>query len=357
MFVAGSGVQLLHLQRRFFASNASAESLGSCPVHALPRALLTGGASDDLILARVARPLAGVLFDRRFLRVPDLVDVWIDARDREQVRRRMNQTTRQTARALLAAGYSWSETRDPAAFERFYERYYLPFVAARHAELAVVRERPVLRRYFRQGSLLWITQDGEEIAGLLQRVDRSVSTHLAVGIREGDLEARRRGALNAINLFGIELAAQRGLSWVNLGGCLPSPREGSLAHKRAWGGELRERRDSHQNLLVRWPRFTPRVARFLADVPLIVRDRDGLAALAALLGDAPVEPRQAQRLWRRWRMPGLQRLYVLTEHGWRAWSRGDARPPTGRLRLAAASAAEDVLASTQDAACLAPEAS
>ena len=138
---------------------------------------------------------------------------------------------------------------------------------------------------------------------------------------------------------------------MNLGGCLPSPRDGSLAHKRAWGGELRERRDSHHDLLVRWPRFTPRVACFLADVPLIVRDREGLAALAALPGDAPAEPRLAQRLWRQWRMPGLRRLHVLAEHGWRTWSRGDGRPPPGELRLGAASSVEDVLASTRDAAC------
>jgi hypothetical protein len=356
MLVAGSSAQLLHLRRRFFASDASAESLGSCPVHALPRALLARGASDDLILARVARPLAGLVFDRRFLRAPDLVDVWIDARDRERVWRRMNQTTRHAARALLAAGYSWSEARDPAAFERFYDRYYLPFVAARHAELAIVRERPVLRRHFRQGSILWITRDGEEVAGVLQSVDGRVSTHLVVGTRGGDLEARHRGALDATNLFGIELAIRRGLAWVNLGGCLPSPRDGSLAHKRAWGGELRERRDSHHDLLVRWPRFTPRVARFLADAPLIVRDRGGLAALAALPGDGPAEPRLAQRLWRQWRMPGLRQVHVLAEQGWRAWSRGDARPPLGGLRLGAAGSVEDVLASTQDAACPAREA-
>jgi hypothetical protein len=358
MLVAGSGAQLLHLRHRFFASDVRTESLGACPVHALPRTLLARGASDDLILARVARPLAGLLFDRRFLRAPEFVDVWIDARDPEQVRRRMNQTTRHTARGLLAAGYSWSEGRDQAAFERFYDHYYLPFVAARHAGLAIVRERPVLRRHFRQGSILWITRDGEEVAGVLQRVDGRVSAQLVVGTRGGDLEARHRGALEATNLFGIELALRRGLDWVSLGGCMPSPRDGSLASKRAWGGELRERRDSHHDLLVRWPRFTPRVARFLADAPLIVRDRDrdGLAALAALPGDGPAEPRLAQRLWRQWRMPGLRRLHVLAEHGWRAWSRGDARPPPARLRLGAASAVEDVLASTQDAACLAREA-
>ena len=344
LLAAGTRPQLLHLQRQLLAGELRTEALGTCPIHALPRILLARGGDDDLTVARVARPLAGWIFDRRFLRVPDFVDVWIDVRDREQVWRRMKHSTRQTARRLPARGYAWSEAHDPAAFERFYDRYYLPFVVARHDELAIVRERPVLRRHFGRGGVVWISKDNKEVAGFLYRVDGRVLSLLVVGTLGGSLEARRDGVLDAMKLFGIELALGRGLDWVNLGSCLPSPRDGSLASKRAWGGELRERRDSHHDLLVRWPRFTPRVARFLADAPLIVRDRDGLAALAALPGDGPAEPRLAQRLWQQWRMPGLERLHVVAPDGWRAWRKGDEPPPPGRLRLCVAGAVEDVLA-------------
>ena len=219
-----------------------------------------------------------------------------------------------------------------------------------------MRERPVLRRHFGRGGVLWISKDGKEVAGVLYRVDGRVLSLLVVGTLGGGLEARRDGVLDAMKLFGIELALGRGLDWVNLGGCLPSPRDGSLANKRAWGGELRERRDSHHDLLVRWPRFTPRVARFLADAPLFVRDREGSPRWPRCRGTRPAEPRLAQRLWRQWRMPGLERLHVVAPDGWRAWRQGDAPPPPGRLRLCAAGVVEDVLASTQDAACLAREA-
>ena len=85
LLIAGAGAQLLHLQRQFLAGELRAEALGTCPIHALPRALLALGRDDDLIVARVARPLASLVFDQRFLRVPELVDVWIDVRDREQM--------------------------------------------------------------------------------------------------------------------------------------------------------------------------------------------------------------------------------------------------------------------------------
>jgi hypothetical protein len=115
---------------------------------------------------------------------------------------------------------------------------------------------------------------------------------------------------------------------------------------------LREKRDSHHDLLVRWPRFTPRVARFLADAPVFVREPAGLAALAAVPAG---EPPLASRLWRHWRMPGLERLHVVAPDGWRAWRQGEAAPPDARIRLCAAGAVEDVLASTQEAAGLTRE--
>jgi hypothetical protein len=356
VLVAGSGVQLPYFGRRLFDGEVRAEALGACQVHALPGKLLALGGGDDLIMARVARPLAALFFDACFLPVPDMVDVWLDLRDPADVVRRMDRKAQRMVRMLRAGDHSWSDAHEPAAFERFYNRYYLPSAAARHGDLAAVRERPILRRHFRRGGVLWVRKGGEEeeAAGLLYCVDGRAASLPAAGTRGGDLAARRQGALDAAKLFAIELALDRGLDWVNLGGCMPSPRDGSLANKRAWGGVLRERRGSHHDLLLRWPRFTPRVARFLADAPVFVREPAGLAALAAV---PTGEPHLASRLWRHWRMPGLERLHVVAPDCWRAWRREDAPPPpAGRLRLCAAGAAEDVLASTQDAACLAREA-
>jgi hypothetical protein len=347
ILMAGSGAQLLYLQRRFFI-DAEIEDLGRCPVHALRRTLLAQGAEDDLIVARVARCLAGAISGGRFLRVPDLVDVWLDVRDRNETARRMSKVMRRTSRALLEYGFSWSERHDPSDFECFYDNYYLPFASARHHEMAVVRERPVLRRHFRSGGILWIAKDGEEVAAALYRIDGGVCTALAVGTRNGSLEVRRQGALSAINLFAIEFALQRKLHWINLGGCIASPSDGSFAHKRALGGELRDRRESHRDLLVRWPRFTPRVARFLADVPLIARGRNGLAALAAL---PMAEPRLALQLWQQWELPGLDRLYVIAADRWRPWRKGDAAPPEpGKVWLCDPAAIEEIFLSACDAA-------
>src|SRR5690348_11140876 len=43
MLVAGSCTALLHLQRQFLVHDAEIESLGNCPIHALPRTLLALG--------------------------------------------------------------------------------------------------------------------------------------------------------------------------------------------------------------------------------------------------------------------------------------------------------------------------
>jgi hypothetical protein len=128
---------------------------------------------------------------------------------------------------------------------------------------------------------------------------------------------------------------------------MASPSNGSFANKRAWGGELRDRHDSHRDLLVRWPRFTPRVARFLADVPLIARGRNGLVVLAAL---PTGEPRLALQLWRQWELPGLDRLYVVAADRWRPWRKGDAPPVPGKVWLCEPAPTEEIFTSARDAA-------
>ena len=167
-----------------------------------------------------------------------------------------------------------------------------------------------------------------------------------------------------MKLFGIEYALGRGLDWVNLGGCLPSPRDGSLANKRAWGGELRDRRDSHHDLLVRWPRFTPRVGR-LSGRHARVRPRaggvrrarggshrraaPGVATVAAVADAWPgaasrrglgwmarlAAGRDAPATWqapavRRGRRRGRPRViqgtrYLMDEAGWRLSDRGSGQ--------------------------------
>src|SRR4051794_41942505 len=114
----------------------------------------------------------------------------------------MKHSTRQTARRLPARGYAWSEAHDPAAFELFYDRYYLPFVVARHDERAIVRERPILRRHFGRGGVVWISKDDKEVAGVLYPLHGRGPSLLGRGTLGGSPRAHPPRGVGAGEMFG-----------------------------------------------------------------------------------------------------------------------------------------------------------
>lgn len=196
---------------------------------------------------------------------------------------------------------------------------------------------------------MWIEREGEAIAGQLFEPNGAVLRLLSVGTLHGREEYRRLGALEASNLFGIDHARATGKAWLDLGGSLPSLKDGSLMNKRSWGGVLRERRECHRDFAIRWPAFNRRVARFLENVPLVIRDGPRLSSLTAISSASPLDPVVACKRWRQLAPRDLHRLYVVALHGWQAIRAGTALPPKECLWLCDPGPSESVLASAREA--------
>lgn len=310
VMVAGAGSTIDYLLGRLFTSPPQVEACGSTSILALPDRLARQR-SDDLILARVPRFLARRWSDERFLRLPEAVDAWLPL-DRGDPLANANESVRRGVRKVRAAGMTWSLARDQADFEYFYDRLYLPFIHARFDQQAVVRQRSVLRRAFRQGGILWIERGEERVGGQLFAIDGR-TLHVVAQAVDHIQELRRANLLYASTLCTMDYACSEGLTRLDLGGSLPSLRDGVLAHKKSWGAQLKERPTSHHDILVRWPSWNGRWIRFLADVPLVFRTASGLASITALPESGIGEPRSANRLWRQLAPAGLERLYVIAE--------------------------------------------
>jgi hypothetical protein len=347
MLVAGSGPNLDYLTRRFFDGSPQVEPLGWASPLTLARRLDQLENDDDLILARIARPFAA-LMDDRYIRAPDLVDLWLEVAEADEVLSRASPSVRRRVRELRRLGLTWSLSSDPADLERFYRDYYVPFAQARFGDLAIIQPQSDLHRRFRFGGLAWIRKDGEAILGQLFEPDGDVLRLLSLGAKDGREEYRSLGAFAATKLFGIEQAQATRRAWLNLGGSMPSLRDGSLMSKRSWGGVLRDRENSHRDFVIRWPAFNRRVARFLDDVPLVIRDGRGLSSLTAISSGSPVDPAAAFRRWRQLAPRGLHRFCVATAHGWQALRAGTAPPPAGSVWLCDPCPSESILASARE---------
>lgn len=321
MVVAGDGTAVRYLARRFFPAEPHRRFLRHATLPSLPEVLLACGRDTDLTVAHVERPVAARRFDARFFRMPEAVDAWVAITDDPADLTRASKTSKHNARLVREHGLTWTVSHDPADFDDFYRRMYLPYAHRRFGDAAFIRGRRGMARDFREGGILWVRREDTTIAGGLFRVrGREMCLRGSPGTVAGDTDPVRKGALSALYLFSAEYARRHGLRWLNFGASLPSLGDGALRYKRSWGATLCDRPQSHHDLVVRWSRMSPAVAAFLRDTPLVIREGSGFAAVTAV-GTEP--PASVGRHVRMLATPGLARLLVVVPDRWETPTRPD----------------------------------
>jgi hypothetical protein len=315
MLIAGAPTAVQYLVQRFFDAETAWQELGSTPIYALPRTLREHAASVDLVVARVQRPLARWLFDEGFVRVPEAVGAQLKVQTNDATFAGAHKTAKRNIEQVRKNQLTWCVSHELKDFEHFYDAMYVPFAIARYGESAFIRNRHALRRRFRQGGLIWIIQQDDIIAGQIFQVNKSVLHLLGPGTFQGSAAPVKQGAFSALYVFAAAYAQQKGLQWLDLGASMPSLRDGVLMHKRGWGAMLTNRHESAHDLVLRWNTFNPSLNQFFADVPLIFRDQEALSALMTLPDQEPITPKLINALQSKFMMPGLHRLYVMTENG------------------------------------------
>ena len=313
VIAAGTSLTLDHLVECFFSGPTVIHALGRASLPRLPRRLDTMADACDLVVACVPRVWGGS-FGRHFLRMPALIGAGLRAGpDLATTLAAASRTVRADARRVRDGGYDWVFASALTDFERFYDTLYLPFVGERFGALGRSRRRQELRREFRHGGgMIWVRHGGRPVAGSIVRIKGDALLVVAEAVEPSWLAGPRPGAQTALNLAACELAEQRGLTWIDLGGSLPSLRDGVLRNKRAWGAVFAPWRDSHRDILIRWGMpASPAVTSFLRAVAPVFTTSSGLAGLVAdtAEGDAGA--------WRRLGAPGIAPLFVIGGAGGR----------------------------------------
>ena len=166
---AGDGMTLSFLLQRLGRMSAAA----LCPtgLAGLSVALRRAAEEGDLVLAMVPRAI-GRRIGRGFLRVPALVSLALEVKhDLELTLAQATTTVRRDARRVVEMGVTWTVSHALSELDQFYDNYYAPSVRQRFGELAVVRQRSMLRRQFRHGgALIWLEQSGRRIGGSVVQV-------------------------------------------------------------------------------------------------------------------------------------------------------------------------------------------
>ncbi|MHB8093687.1 MAG: GNAT family N-acetyltransferase [Candidatus Aminicenantales bacterium] len=279
-------------------------------------------ARADLVVVHGDGALARPFSRRGFLMIPDWVGLRLDLADWEGGTRPFpaNKTIRENMRRIRKHGYSFEVTTDPALFELFYREMYLPFIPPRFGETAQIVGRRLMKLFFDGGVLLLVRRDDAYVAGniILRFPDRAKS--IILGLRGGDPDLKRKAALSASYYFTIRWALDNGLRWLDFGECRPFLNDGLLLFKKRWGMSLEKARLQPDGYGLKVMRFSPAVRDFLAGNPFVFFDRGKPKGLVLAASDRALSSEDVRSLAGSLFLPGLGKLFVLSESGFEAGS-------------------------------------
>ncbi len=147
LLVAGQGLSVDYLSKRFFAAEPQREPVAHISIWALPGLLQQLQSSADLTIARVDQFSAHLFFDANYLSVPEWVGSWLKipkdpfslARAGDNVRADMRRIRRNQLQSVISHG--------KADFNEFYYTMYVPYVRNRYGDLAFLRELSYFLRF------------------------------------------------------------------------------------------------------------------------------------------------------------------------------------------------------------------
>lgn len=309
---AGGGSDFIF--SHFFAAEPQVLRSVRVPVWRLQRLLDAWRAEADLTLVRVDRLSARWFLKGRGIVVPEWVNSWmtLPADWREFARTHKNASS--DLRRVRIKKFDCEISHSAQDFDEFYDRYYLPFVTARHGARAGITSRWRLRMLFRQGLLLWVRQNGVRVACGLAMVKRHRYFMLCSGVLDGRMDLMKQGAISSDYVLSFQTAASLGCTEVHMGGTLPSLHDGIFRYKSKWTSGL----SAHEGFVsgnmvmqMEWSRLEGAVAEFLSRTSLIYHDGDAFSALWVFPSDLPLTADTLQREYARLHSRSLHRFRIL----------------------------------------------
>ena len=158
--------------------------------------------------------------------------VYLDSKEYKSRRRRIEDNF---GRKVRKYRYCYRLAQDAESIKHFYERLYLPHIAARFGNACHARSLGELKRAARKGFLLQVLCDNRCIAGVVCSKGRNELSAKAFGHLPEEEYSLRLGGLSAAYYYLFEYAAKHSLACVDLMRSRPNTRDGVYCHKHRWG--------------------------------------------------------------------------------------------------------------------------
>jgi hypothetical protein len=233
---------------------------------------------------------------------------------------RRNPSLASNVNKIIRNRLSFEVTCGAPIFQEFFDTMYLPYISKIHGNRAVFENFEDLKQRFGKCNILLIEKDGKKIAGMLFQRTKQAVRLLVLGVKDGNLDYVRDGALLASYYFSIQHAQESGCKRVILGGSRAFLEDGILQHKKKWNYRITKYVGT--GFLLELVSVTDSTKSFLMNNPFIFDEGANLMGAVFSDDNRPVDEKDLFRLARKYDFVGISNLvfYRFTESGFYRWN-------------------------------------
>lgn len=156
----------------------------------------------------------------------------------------------------------------------FYHNMYLPYISQAHEDRSIIESYSYIKKMLGKSSVLFIKKEDVAVAGCLFRISKNIPRLLILGVKDGNRDYVKKGALVAIYYFAFSYLLEKGYTTVNLGKTRAFLNDGVLNYKNKWG--LKVIGLSETGFMLKVLSVTDGVKAFLSKNPFVFKDNQVL---------------------------------------------------------------------------------
>jgi len=260
----GEAFSLEELRHALFPSPATADHLGRVFLWQMPALIRQFINDGEFVVCELNRLLPWHPSARYvFTAAPWVKQVLDISRPMDDILAGMNRSLHRDLRKMREVGFACEYTQDPARFDVFYHEMYLPYIAKRHQDRAILSKYYEIRHDFENGGLILVKHQGQLVAGAVYQVLGDTCQLGSMGMYIESAHLVGRGAIAAICWFMLDWARRQGLLALDLGASRARLADGVLSFKRKWGTYLKAPLTIHTNWIFIARAIEPDLCRFI----------------------------------------------------------------------------------------------
>ncbi|MFO0793911.1 MAG: hypothetical protein U0586_07590 [Candidatus Brocadiaceae bacterium] len=252
---------------------------------------------------------------RGFFAIPEWVLFTMDISMPIEKVTRLCMSNRNNFRKIRKYSYQYEVGFDKEKLHLFYHTMYLPYICSRHGKLTVLTTLNQMEDLLQKGELLLVKRGDKYVAGQLIYKASPVPIVSYLGVKDGNFDLVKQGAVFALYYYTILWAKEKGYTKLDFGHCRSFLNDGIFLFKKRLGMRVQRSPRKHRILYLSVKSINPYLEQFFANNPLVHEDQGVLKGLLFVQKDDPSIKEAVETSSRKYSIPGLAGFTVVLPDG------------------------------------------